>query len=129
LQPSRRFWREQAEIPKERLCRSLKACARSSPRIARRSLNASPYPSSGTTGRERRCRKVKSIHFGCKAWQEGIRPEYECIKAFSETDFRGDLTRITVPTLLIQGDDDQIVPIDLSSRRSQKLIPKATLKE
>ncbi len=66
-------------------------------------------------------------------WLQGMmgsaKGEYACIKAFSETDFREDLKRMTIPTLLIQGDDDQIVPIDLASRRSIKMLPQGTLKE
>jgi non-heme chloroperoxidase len=59
----------------------------------------------------------------------GLKPQHECIKAFSETDFTEDLKKMSIPTLLIQGDDDQIVPIDLASRRSIKILPNATLKE
>ena len=50
---------------------------------------------------------------------------YEGIKAFSETDQTGDLKAITVPTLVTQGDDDQIVPIDDASRLSINLLKKA----
>jgi non-heme chloroperoxidase len=53
---------------------------------------------------------------------------YECIKAFSETDQTEDLKRIDVPTLVIQGDADQIVPIDDSGRLSVKLVRNGTLK-
>ncbi len=59
----------------------------------------------------------------------GIKGHYDCVKAFSETDFTNDLKRMSIPTLLLQGDADQIVPIDLASRRSIKLLPKGTLKE
>lgn len=52
----------------------------------------------------------------------GIKPHYDCIKAFSETDFTEDLRRIDVPTLVMHGDDDQIVPIDASARLSVKLL-------
>lgn len=58
----------------------------------------------------------------------GIKPAYDCIKAFSETDFTDDLKRFTVPTLIVHGDDDQIVPIAGSALLSAKLIPNATLK-
>jgi non-heme chloroperoxidase len=61
--------------------------------------------------------------------QVGLKGAYDCIKAFSETDLTEDLKRIDVPTLLIHGDDDQIVPIDASARRSVELVPDATLKE
>ncbi|MEU4413211.1 alpha/beta fold hydrolase [Nocardia salmonicida] len=58
----------------------------------------------------------------------GHRGAYECIAAFSATDFRGDLAEITVPTLVIHGDDDQIVPIEVGGLRSAKLIAGAELK-
>ena len=57
-----------------------------------------------------------------------LRSELECIKAFSETDFTADLKKIDVPTLIIHGDDDQIVPIDTTSKVAVKLIKNATLK-
>jgi non-heme chloroperoxidase len=50
------------------------------------------------------------------------------IKAFSETDFNEDLTKIDIPTLIMHGDDDQIVPIAISALRSAKIVPNATLK-
>jgi non-heme chloroperoxidase len=53
---------------------------------------------------------------------------FECVKAFSETDFTQDLKKIDVPTLILHGDDDQIVPIDDSARLSSKLIKNAQLK-
>ncbi len=60
--------------------------------------------------------------------QSGFKNAYDCIKAFSETDFTEDLRKFDVPTLIIHGDDDQIVPIDASARRSVELVPNATLK-
>lgn len=53
---------------------------------------------------------------------------YDCIKAFSETDFTEDLKKIDVPTLILHGDDDQIVPIGASAMRSCKLVQGSTLK-
>ena len=53
---------------------------------------------------------------------------YECIKAFSETDFTEDLKKFDVPTLIIHGDDDQIVPIGASAMLSSKIVKGATLK-
>ena len=61
--------------------------------------------------------------------QVGLKGAYDCVKAFSETDLTEDLKRIDVPTLIIHGDDDQIVPIDASARRSVELVKDATLKE
>ena len=57
--------------------------------------------------------------------QGGLKNTYESIKAFSETDFREDLKKFDVPTLLMHGEDDQIVPIDISSRKAAKLIEGA----
>ena len=58
----------------------------------------------------------------------GIKPHYDCIKAFSETDFTEDLRAIDVPTLVMHGDDDQIVPISDSALLSVKLLKQGTLK-
>lgn len=58
----------------------------------------------------------------------GIKPAYDCIKAFSETDFTDDLKRFNVPTLIMHGEDDQIVPIAGSALLSSKLVPNAKLK-
>jgi non-heme chloroperoxidase len=60
--------------------------------------------------------------------QVGLKGAYDCIKAFSETDLTEDLQRIDVPTLIVHGDDDQIVPIDASARRAAELVKDATLK-
>jgi len=57
----------------------------------------------------------------------GIKAQYDWVKAFSETDFTDDLRKIDVPVLLLHGDDDQIVPIDDSARKSAKLLKKGTL--
>jgi non-heme chloroperoxidase len=58
----------------------------------------------------------------------GIKPQYDCIKVFSETDFTNDLKEIDIPVLVLHGDDDQIVPIHDSARKSVKLLKKGTLK-
>ena len=58
----------------------------------------------------------------------GLKAAYDCIKAFSETDFTEDLKKIDVPTLILHGDDDQIVPIANSALLSSKLVKGATLK-
>lgn len=60
--------------------------------------------------------------------QVGLKGANDCIKAFSETDFTEDLKKIDVPTLIIHGDDDQIVPIGISALISSKLVKNATLK-
>jgi non-heme chloroperoxidase len=60
--------------------------------------------------------------------QAGFRGVIECIKAFSETDFTKDLEKFDVPTLILHGDDDQIVPIDASALLSSKIVKGATLK-
>jgi non-heme chloroperoxidase len=58
----------------------------------------------------------------------GFKAVYDCIEAFSETDFTADLKSIDVPTLIMHGEDDQIVPIGASAMLSSKLVKKATLK-
>ena len=60
--------------------------------------------------------------------QVGLKGAYDCVKAFSETDLTADLKRFDVPTLIIHGDDDQIVPIVTSALLSAKLVRNATLK-
>jgi len=65
-------------------------------------------------------------------WRQGMmggaKAHYDCIKAFSETDFTDDLKAIEVPTLVMHGDDDQIVPYADSAPLSAKLLRKGTLK-
>ncbi|MGQ3070191.1 MAG: alpha/beta fold hydrolase [Ferrovibrionaceae bacterium] len=65
-------------------------------------------------------------------WRQGMtggaKAHYDCIKAFSETDFTEDLKKIDVPTLVMHGEDDQIVPIADSALLSVKLLKKGTLK-
>jgi len=66
--------------------------------------------------------------FWLQGMMGGLKNELDCIKAFSETDFTEDLKKFNVPTLIIHGDDDQIVPIRASAMLSSKLIKNATLK-
>src|SRR5271155_1112730 len=66
--------------------------------------------------------------FWLQGMMAGHKAVYDCIKQFSETDFTEDLKKIDVPTLVLHGDDDQIVPIDDSSRLSSKLVENSTLK-
>ena len=73
------------------------------------------------TGREPKCRRACSIRLATE--HAGRREDvYECIKALSETDFTEDLKRFDVPTLLLHGDDDQVVPVGNAARKSEKLI-------
>jgi len=58
----------------------------------------------------------------------GIKAQYDCIKAFSETDFTDDLKQIEVPTLVMHGEDDQIVPFANAGPPSAKLLKNATTK-
>ena len=60
--------------------------------------------------------------------QGGLKSQFDCIKAFSETDFTEDLRKFDVPTLIIHGDDDQIVPIGPSARASSTLVTHAILR-
>jgi non-heme chloroperoxidase len=79
-------------------------------------------------------RQGANISQGLRDWfwlqgmMGGVKNELDCIKAFSETDFTEDLKTFDVPTLILHGDDDQIVPIGASAMLSSKIVPDATLK-
>lgn len=66
--------------------------------------------------------------FVSQAMQGSLAAIYKCIKAFGETDFNQDLKRFDVPTLILHGDDDQIVPIGISGMVSSKIVKDATFK-
>lgn len=66
--------------------------------------------------------------FWFQGMQAGLKGVLDCIAAFSETDFTNDLKRFDIPTLVIHGSDDQIVPVDLTARRTAALIPGAVLR-
>jgi non-heme chloroperoxidase len=66
--------------------------------------------------------------FWLQGMQAGLKSVLDCVKAFSETDFTEDLKKFDVPTLIIHGDDDQIVPIGASALLSSKLVKGSTLK-
>lgn len=65
-------------------------------------------------------------------WRQGMmggaKAHYDCIAAFSETDFTNDLKAVSLPVLLMHGEDDQIVPIDASARKAIELLPNGRLK-
>jgi non-heme chloroperoxidase len=65
-------------------------------------------------------------------WRQGMaggaKAHYDCIKAFSETDFSDDLDAITIPVLFLHGEDDQIVPIENSAHKAVRLVRDGTLK-
>ena len=67
------------------------------------------------------------------AWRQammaGLRPTLACVRAFSETDFRQDLRNFTMPTLVIHGEKDATVPIDLTARAVARAVPEAKLIE
>jgi len=67
-------------------------------------------------------------HWWLQGMQGGAKAHYDCIKAFSETDFTEDLKKIEIPVLVMHGDDDQIVPIVAAGLRSAKILKNATLK-
>jgi non-heme chloroperoxidase len=67
-------------------------------------------------------------NFWYQGMQGGHKGEYDCIKAFSETDFTEDLKKIDIPTLVLHGDDDQIVPIGASGLMTAKIVKNAKLK-
>jgi len=66
--------------------------------------------------------------FVVRGMRGGVLSEYDCIKAFSETDFNEDLRRFNVPTLFIHGDDDRIVPLSASAQAAAKRVRNSTLK-
>lgn len=66
--------------------------------------------------------------FFVQGMMSGLRASYECIKQFSETDFTEDLKKMTIPTLIIHGDDDQIVPIGPSAIAASKILKNGRLK-
>jgi non-heme chloroperoxidase len=66
--------------------------------------------------------------FWLMSMQVGLKAAFDCIRVFSETDLTEDLERFDIPTLVVHGDDDQIVPIGASANRSSKIIKDATLK-
>ncbi len=66
--------------------------------------------------------------FWLRGMQAGHKNTLDCITAFSETDFTADLKAFDVPTLIIHGDDDQVVPIGASALASARIVPRATLK-
>jgi len=66
--------------------------------------------------------------FWLQGMQGGMKGEYDCIKQFSETDFTEDLKKFDTPTLIVHGDDDQIVPIADSALLSAEIVKDATLK-
>lgn len=65
--------------------------------------------------------------FWLQGMQAGHKNTFDCIKAFSETDFTNDLKKFDIPTLILHGDDDQIVPIGASALNSSKLVKNAIL--
>lgn len=65
--------------------------------------------------------------FWLQGMQCGIKNAYDCIKQFSETDFTEDLKKITVPTLVVHGSDDQIVPIDAAGKAAANIVKHAKL--
>jgi non-heme chloroperoxidase len=67
-------------------------------------------------------------HWWLQGMLGGMKAHYDCIKAFSETDFTEDLKKFDVPTLVMHGDDDQIVPIAAAGLMSAKIVKGATLK-
>ena len=66
--------------------------------------------------------------FWLQGMQAGHKNTFDCIRAFSETDFTADLQAFDVPTLILHGEDDQIVPIGAAAHRSSKLVKNAILK-
>ena len=89
-------------------------------------LAAGPFFGANRPGAEVSQGVIES--FWLQGMQAGHKNTYDCIKAFSETDFTEDLKKFNVPTLIIHGDDDQIVPIGAAGLQSSKLVRNAILK-
>ncbi|MEE1757012.1 alpha/beta fold hydrolase [Streptomyces sp. SP18CS02] len=66
--------------------------------------------------------------FWLMAMDQSLRAGLDCVDAFGHTDFTEDLRRFDIPTLIVHGDDDRIVPIDATARKAARIIPRATLK-
>jgi non-heme chloroperoxidase len=66
--------------------------------------------------------------FWMQGMMAGLNAVYDCVKAFSETDFTEDLKKFDVPTFILHGEDDQIVPVDDAARLSAKIVKGAVLK-
>lgn len=90
-----------------------------------RSIAAGPFYGFNRPGAKVHAGFVES--FWMQGMLSGYRNSFECIKAFSETDFTEDLKKIDVPTLILHGDDDQVVPIKGSAIPAAKLIKRAQL--
>jgi non-heme chloroperoxidase len=79
-------------------------------------------------------RSGATVSQGLRDWfrelsmQVGVKGAVDCVKAFSETDFTADLEKFDVPTLIIHGDDDQIVPIQAAGKRSAEIVKGSTFK-
>lgn len=67
-------------------------------------------------------------HFWFMGMHAGLKAIFDCIRAFSESDFTDDLKKMTIPTLIIHGDDDQMVSIDATAKRALQIAPQASLK-
>lgn len=66
--------------------------------------------------------------FWLQGMSGGVKGQYDCIREFSEVDYTADLKAIDRPTLIVHGDDDQIVPIEASAHRAAEIVKNATLK-
>ncbi|WP_326692726.1 MULTISPECIES: alpha/beta hydrolase [unclassified Streptomyces] len=66
--------------------------------------------------------------FWFMAMHQSVKAGVDCVTAFAETDFTEDLKKFDIPTLIVHGDDDQVVPIDATARKAARIIPDATLK-
>ena len=102
-----------------RACRSKcsTACAPASPRTARSSTRTWPSPFYGANRPGAKVSQGTLDQFWLWSMQAGLKNAYESIKAFSETDFTEDLKKFDVPTLVLHGEDDQIVPVKDSAKK------------
>ena len=106
--------------------RAVRRDPRRRPRPIDRSSTATwPFPFYGANRDGSNVSQGARDAFWLMSMTVGIKGAYDCVKAFSETDLTEDLKKIDVPTLILHGDDDQIVPIEAAGPKSSKIVPNA----
>lgn len=104
---------------------ALRAALRADRSQCYRDLADGPYFGHNRAGP--RCSRGIRDAFWLQSMRSGAHNTHDCVTAFSATDFRADLDEVDIPTLVIHGDDDQVVPVDVAGRRTAARIPGAEL--
>ena len=89
----------------------------------RNGISTSPCRTTASTGRARRSPETLRQNYWRQAKAAGVLAAYHALSAFSETDFRDDLKKITVPALVVHGSDDQIVPLEILREVNRQAYP------